>query len=630
MATVYSYTNDDGFRCKCEYSTSTGNTSVTVSGTIYLQHKGSAWSSPYYSYSGGLEKYASIFNESVAETASVSSVSKHTDWTTIKSKSFSTSVARDTSTYNKTFYVGLYSFGVLGEYKSFTVSIPALTSYSVTYNANGGSGAPSTQKKYYGKTLTLSSTKPTRSGYVFYHWNTNTSNTGTTYNAGASYSSNSALSLYAIWNPYIYYNANGGTGAPSTQTKTYGTNLTLSSTTPTRTGYKFNGWNTKADGSGTSYSAGATYSSNTSVTLYAQWQSYPKKPTIANMKAVRWDFTENVQDDTSTDVKVSLNWSVDLTSSVYGNNNSGTVTLTATPQSGSTQPTVTAVSGTTGVSGTAVFTVSNADTDMQYYITATVTDVYSSTSNTIILTRAFFIMDFKAGGEGIGIGRSAPNTGLEVGYDATFDNDVTVLGDESVVGKASVTGNISTDGTLIANATNIDLDTTPSANISANKITYLDADGESIGRIYARQTASNEAGLQFGGVRVVNGSTVYNLLSALISPTGERSWQVSDPSSFRAGIGVDNLWHVTTPTATGYSFSANQYRSLSITLGTTYSGFTAIPVRAVCTSHSAIRVFNYSISNNTTFNFETLSQSSSSLSGVNFAFTVLWLNNNFF
>lgn len=91
-----------------------------------------------------------------------------------------------------------------------------------------------------------------------------------------------------------------------------------------------------------------------------------------------------------------------------------------------------------------------------------------------------------------------------------------------------------------------------------------------------------------------------------------------------------HIYHYTVPTATGYSFSANQYRSLSITLSTTYSGFTAIPVRAVCTSHSAIRVFNYSISNNTTLNFEVISQSSSSLSGVNFAFTVLWLNNDYF
>lgn len=69
----------------------------------------------------------------------------------------------------------------------------------------------------------------------------------------------------------VSYNANGGSGAPSAQDKRYDITLTLSSTVPTRDGYTFNGWNTAADGSGTAYAAGATYSANADVTLYAQW-----------------------------------------------------------------------------------------------------------------------------------------------------------------------------------------------------------------------------------------------------------------------------------------------------------------------------------------------------------------------
>lgn len=69
----------------------------------------------------------------------------------------------------------------------------------------------------------------------------------------------------------VSYNANGGTGAPSAQTKTYGTALTLSSTQPTRSGYRFAGWNTNAAGTGTSYAAGGSYTANAGVTLYAQW-----------------------------------------------------------------------------------------------------------------------------------------------------------------------------------------------------------------------------------------------------------------------------------------------------------------------------------------------------------------------
>jgi len=146
-----------------------------------------------------------------------------------------------------------------------------IITYTVSYNANGGSGAPSSQTKTYGKTLTLSSTKPTRSGYEFWHWNTKSDNSGTTYAAGASYTANAAATLYAIWNPIISYNANGGSGAPASQTKTYGVTLTLSSTTPTRSGYVFWHWNTKADNTGTTYAAGANYTANAAATLYAIW-----------------------------------------------------------------------------------------------------------------------------------------------------------------------------------------------------------------------------------------------------------------------------------------------------------------------------------------------------------------------
>ena len=83
------------------------------------------------------------------------------------------------------------------------------------------------------------------------------------------------IDLYAVWSPNTYtisYNANGGSGAPTAQTKTYGTDLTLTTSKPTRSGYTFNGWNTKSDGSGTSYSAGGKFTTNANTTLYAKWK----------------------------------------------------------------------------------------------------------------------------------------------------------------------------------------------------------------------------------------------------------------------------------------------------------------------------------------------------------------------
>jgi len=153
----------------------------------------------------------------------------------------------------------------------------ALTTYTVTYNANGGTGAPANQTKTQGVALTLSTTVPTRTGYTFAGWNTAANGSGTAYAAGASYTANAALTLYAQWTavaPTTYtvtYDANGGTGAPANQTKTQDVALTLSTAVPTRTGYTFAGWNTAANGSGTAYAAGASYTANAAVTLYAQW-----------------------------------------------------------------------------------------------------------------------------------------------------------------------------------------------------------------------------------------------------------------------------------------------------------------------------------------------------------------------
>jgi len=71
--------------------------------------------------------------------------------------------------------------------------------YNITYNANGGSGAPASQTKTYGQTLTLSSTKPTRSGYTFLGWSTSSTATKATYSAGGSFTTNANTTLYAVW-----------------------------------------------------------------------------------------------------------------------------------------------------------------------------------------------------------------------------------------------------------------------------------------------------------------------------------------------------------------------------------------------------------------------------------------------
>lgn len=302
--------------------------------------------------------------------------------------------------------------------------------YTISYNANGGSGAPSAQTKIHNTTLTLAATKPTRTNYVFWHWNTGSTNGGTSYSPGASYTANAAATLYAIWNPLITYNANGDSvgGMPVNQTKTYGSAIALSSNVPTRTGYAFDGWYTNASGTGTKYEPGQSIAagSNSSLALYAKWLKVPDPPRISSMSVVRCD-SSGTADDEGTYGRVAVEWSVDTTSDTVPDN-TGTVTGTIRADGGSSERAIAFSSGSSGTSGTAVAIVDNCDIDTQYLVTVTVTDEVASTTRTDILTRARFVLDFRRGGKAMGIGSAAPQDGLEVGWDAQFDKDLTVLG----------------------------------------------------------------------------------------------------------------------------------------------------------------------------------------------------------
>lgn len=165
-------------------------------------------------------------------------------------------------------------------------TVPALASYTVSYNANGGSGAPSSQTKYQGQALTISSTIPTRDGYEFAGWATSANATGVTYSAGGSYTTDASATLYAVWTVNstctIAYNANGGTGAPSSQNHIYATTSKISGAKPTRDGYAFLGWSLK------SYSTTATWIANgrftyndfangDTITLYAVWKKVRRR-----------------------------------------------------------------------------------------------------------------------------------------------------------------------------------------------------------------------------------------------------------------------------------------------------------------------------------------------------------------
>lgn len=120
---------------------------------------------------------------------------------------------------------------------------------------------------------------PTREGYTFLGWyKENKTYVG---KGGTSYTVSGTGTLYARWKPntyYIDYDGNGADrGSMDRQTVTYDTTVKLKENAYAREGYTFTGWNTKPDGSGTSYAdkqsiRNLSGKNGDVIKLYAQWK----------------------------------------------------------------------------------------------------------------------------------------------------------------------------------------------------------------------------------------------------------------------------------------------------------------------------------------------------------------------
>ena len=113
--------------------------------------------------------------------------------------------------------------GTSGNPATYTVTVTA-DPYNITYDANGGSGAPAAQQKGEYVKINLSAAEPTRAGYVFKEWNTKQDGSGISYAPGAAYTADGDATLYAKWEAIPYtVSLNDGTDNPTTWKAKVGT-----------------------------------------------------------------------------------------------------------------------------------------------------------------------------------------------------------------------------------------------------------------------------------------------------------------------------------------------------------------------------------------------------------------------
>ena len=158
--------------------------------------------------------------------------------------------------------------------------------YTVSFNANGGTGTMAAQTHTYDASQALTSNTFTRTGYTFAGWAT-TATGNVAYTNGQTVSNLAStqganVELFAKWTPITYtvsFNANGGEGTMAAQTHTYDASQALTSNAFTNAGYSFTGWATDADDD-VVYTNGQSVSNlastqDANVELFAKWTVNP-------------------------------------------------------------------------------------------------------------------------------------------------------------------------------------------------------------------------------------------------------------------------------------------------------------------------------------------------------------------
>ena len=202
-------------------------------------------------------------------------------------------------------------YNTLGQYSNYTHNPNGFVPCPGTININGSSPIPTPSGTYivtYFGNGNTSGTSPVdgsspytggssvtilgvntlaKSGYQFAGWNTAADGSGTNYVGGDAFTINANTNLYANWiigGVRLVYNAGtGGSGTAPSSSGTFYTGFSVADVVgntgsfTNSSGYTFGGWNTAADGSGTSYPAGSEYTmpaavlGTSTVNLYAQW-----------------------------------------------------------------------------------------------------------------------------------------------------------------------------------------------------------------------------------------------------------------------------------------------------------------------------------------------------------------------
>ena len=211
------------------------------------------------------------------------------------------------------------------------INYRTLCSYTVTLDQQGGMGG----SEYVLATYTLEMpaiTVPTREGYTFGGYWTETNGEGTQYYGQNGTALNHKkwdiadhTTLYAKWtaNEFkVIFDANGGDGTMADQRFTYDVEQPLTKNIYTKTGYTFTGWNDNENGTGPSYADQEVVKNLSTAaggrrTLYAQWTANTNTPYVVKHYKEQLDGTYSEEADETENLTGTTDASVTPTTKTY-------------------------------------------------------------------------------------------------------------------------------------------------------------------------------------------------------------------------------------------------------------------------------------------------------------------------
>jgi len=170
-------------------------------------------------------------------------------------------------------FIGMGQFpgGISYLFMSDTASTVPGQQFTVTFNANGGTGTMAEQTFQQGVSQALRANTFTRTGHTFAGWRS-TSTGAVQYNNQQSITVSANRTLYAVWTTghTVTFNANGGTGTMAAQVFQPGVSQALRANTFTRAGHSFVGWRNSPSGTA-QYNNQQNITVNANRTLFAVW-----------------------------------------------------------------------------------------------------------------------------------------------------------------------------------------------------------------------------------------------------------------------------------------------------------------------------------------------------------------------